>query len=163
MSGTFSPPPWVSDPDMHHRTCVTHVPWCMTGSLISGFLWSRWRGKCSRHSRRMRNAQFYVSGKRSIERLRCKKTKLPVTSIPTGIFPDLSTINVCKSVNPYQRESHISLCGCQGPSDFNTLRPRQNGRQFPDDIFNASSWMKIYKFRLKIHWSLFPKVQLTIC
>ena len=23
---TFSPPPRVSDPDMHHGTCVTHVP-----------------------------------------------------------------------------------------------------------------------------------------
>ena len=23
----------VSDPDMHHGTCVTHVPWCMSGSL----------------------------------------------------------------------------------------------------------------------------------
>ena len=64
MPGTFSPPSRISDPDMHHGTCVTHVPWCMLGSLISGFLWSRWRGKHSRHSRRMRNPQFYVSGKR---------------------------------------------------------------------------------------------------
>ena len=32
----------------------------MPGSLIGGFLLSRWRGKCSRHSRRMRNPQFYV-------------------------------------------------------------------------------------------------------
>ena len=51
--------PLVSDPDMHHGTCVTHVPWCMSVSLNrdSG-------GKRSRHSRRMRNQQFYVSGKR---------------------------------------------------------------------------------------------------
>ena len=27
MPGTFSPPPRVSDPDMHHSTCVTHVLW----------------------------------------------------------------------------------------------------------------------------------------
>ena len=27
----------VSDPGMHHGTCVTHVPWCMSGSLILGF------------------------------------------------------------------------------------------------------------------------------
>ena len=47
-------------------TCVTHVPWCMQGSLTSGFIWSRWRGKRSRHSRRMRNPQFCVSGKRPI-------------------------------------------------------------------------------------------------
>ena len=39
--------PRVSSPDMHHGTCVTHVPWCMPGSLTSGFLWSRWRGKRS--------------------------------------------------------------------------------------------------------------------
>ena len=44
MPGTFSPPPRVSDLDMHHGTCVTHVQWCMQGSLTSGFLWSRWRG-----------------------------------------------------------------------------------------------------------------------
>ena len=45
MPGTFSPPPRVSDPDMHHGTCVTHVPWCMPGSLTSGFLWTRCRKK----------------------------------------------------------------------------------------------------------------------
>ena len=55
MPGTFF---------MHHGACVTHVSLCMPGSLTSGFLWSRWRGKRSRHSRRMRNPQFYVSGKR---------------------------------------------------------------------------------------------------
>ena len=26
----------VSDPNMHHGTCVTHVPWCMSGSLNCG-------------------------------------------------------------------------------------------------------------------------------
>ena len=45
MSGSFSPPPEANDPDMHHGTCVTHVPWCMPGSLTSGFLWNRRRGK----------------------------------------------------------------------------------------------------------------------
>ena len=64
--GNVSPPPRISDLDMHHGTCVTHVPWCMPGSLTSGFLWSRWRGKRSRHSRCMRNPQFCVSGKRPV-------------------------------------------------------------------------------------------------
>ena len=63
MLGTFSPAARVSDPDMYHGTCVTHVPWCMPGSLISSFLWSRWRRKRSRHSGRMSNPQFYISGK----------------------------------------------------------------------------------------------------
>ena len=62
MGGTISPPPRVRDPDMHHGTCVTDVP----GSLTSCFLWCRWRGKRSQHSRCMRNPQFCVSGKRSM-------------------------------------------------------------------------------------------------
>ena len=28
--------PLVSHPGMHHGTCVTHVPWCMSGSLTRG-------------------------------------------------------------------------------------------------------------------------------
>ena len=66
MPGTFSPPPCVSDPDMHHGMCVTHMPWRMPGSLTGGFFWSRWWVKRSRNSWRMRNPQFYVSGKRPI-------------------------------------------------------------------------------------------------
>ena len=42
--------------------------------------------------------------------------------------------------------------------DFNTLRPRQNGRHLPDDIFR----MKMYKFQLRFYCSWFPSVQLTI-
>ena len=43
MPGTFSPPPTskegeplVSDPGVDHGTCVTHVLWCMSGSLTLG-------------------------------------------------------------------------------------------------------------------------------
>ena len=61
MPGTFSPPPPFRDPNMHHATSMTHVRWCMPGSLTSGFPWSRWLGKRSRHSRRMRKPQLYVS------------------------------------------------------------------------------------------------------
>ena len=32
----FQRKPLVSDPGMHHGTCVTHVPWCMPGSLTCG-------------------------------------------------------------------------------------------------------------------------------
>ena len=66
MPGTFSPPPRISDPDMHHGKCVTHVLWCMPGSLTRGFLRGRWRGKRSRHCRRLCNPQSSVSGKRPI-------------------------------------------------------------------------------------------------
>ena len=32
----FQSKPLASDPDMHHGTCVTHVPWCMSGELTRG-------------------------------------------------------------------------------------------------------------------------------
>ena len=67
-----SRPPRVSDPDMHHDTCVTHMSWCLPGSLTSGFLLSWWRGKASWHSRCMRNLQFCVSGNRSM--VKCETT-----------------------------------------------------------------------------------------
>ena len=57
--------PLVSNPGKHHGTCVTHVPWCMSGSLTRG------GGKRSRHSRSMRNPQFCVSGKRSMGAWHC--------------------------------------------------------------------------------------------
>ena len=64
MPGPFSPPPGIKNPDMHHSTCMMHVPmnmpWLPTGSV----LWSWWRGKRSWHSQCMRNPQFYVSCKR---------------------------------------------------------------------------------------------------
>ena len=50
----------VSDPDMHHGTCVRHARAVMHVGITN----PRWLGKRSRHSRRMRNPQFYASGKR---------------------------------------------------------------------------------------------------
>ena len=85
IPGTFFSPPQVSDPDMHHGTCVTHVPWCMPGSLTSSFLWSPWRGKRSRHSRRMRNPQFYVSGERHMG--------------PIWLFINVTGIRLTKSIS----------------------------------------------------------------
>ena len=64
MPGTFSPPPtsnetasWLSrhaSRHVRHERAVMHV----------GMAHPRWRGKRSRHSRRMRNLRFDVSGKR---------------------------------------------------------------------------------------------------
>ena len=74
------PAPRLSDPDMHH---VTHVPWCMPGSL-NGFLWSRWRGKRPRHSQRMRNLQFYVSGKRPMSLINGSKLNWKCQELDTS-------------------------------------------------------------------------------
>ena len=46
--------------------------------------------------------------------------------------------------------------------DFvNSLRPGQNGRHFADNT-DAFSWIEIFVFWLKFHWSLFLRLQLTI-
>ena len=34
---------------------------------------------------------------------------------------------------------------------------------FQTTFSNTFSWMKIYKLRLRFHWRLFPRIQLTIC
>ena len=52
----------VIDPGMQYGTCVTHVPWCISGPVTRGG-----GPKRSRHSRRMRNPRLCVSGKRPID------------------------------------------------------------------------------------------------
>ena len=97
MPGTFSPPPRVSDADMYRGTCVTHVPWCMPGSLTCSFFWSQWREKRSRPSRRMRNPQRYVSGKRPMER----KLLLPFYSpcSRAGVHVSIQSMHNCASTS----------------------------------------------------------------
>ena len=58
MPGTFSPSPTSKE--------TTNYPACITARAVMhpGIANPRWRGKRSRHSRRMRNPQFYISGKR---------------------------------------------------------------------------------------------------
>ena len=43
-----------------------------------------------------------------------------------------------------------------------TLRLRQNGCFLQTKFWNAFSSMKMFEFRLKFHWNLFPRVQSTI-
>ena len=44
----------------------------------------------------------------------------------------------------------------------NSLRPRRNRLNFTDDLFNAFSWLKMYKFRSEFIWTLFLRFQLII-
>ena len=69
----------AGDPGMHHGTCVTHVPWCMSRSLTRGV-----RGKRSRHSWRMRNPQFYVSSRRPMDLIFQVSLKMPKCFCTTG-------------------------------------------------------------------------------
>ena len=82
----------LSDPDIHHGTCVTHVPWCMPGSLTGGFLWSRWRGN---RSQRMRNVQFYASGKRPmVSNTLCMHSTLTVKLLESTHINDVATPSI---------------------------------------------------------------------
>ena len=45
---------------------------------------------------------------------------------------------------------------------INSLRPRQNGRHFVEDIYGSSFLNENIWISLKLHWSLFLRVQLTI-
>ena len=45
---------------------------------------------------------------------------------------------------------------------LDTLRPRQHGRQFTEDIFKCIVLMKIHEFRWIFHWNLFLSFELMI-
>ena len=69
-------------------TCIKTRSWrTCRDALTGGFLRSRWRKKCSRHSRRMHNPQYYVFGKRPMRwkyfhRPGCGLIKLPSLNFP---------------------------------------------------------------------------------
>ena len=51
----------------------------------------------------------------------------------------------------------------KGVCALNTLRPRHMAAIFQTTFSNTFSWKKMSEFRLQFHWSLFLRVQLTIC
>ena len=61
---------------------------------------------------------------------------------------------VRRSLGPRDWESILELVHYCIVGPINTLRPRQNGRHFPDDIFKWIFVNEIYEFRLISHWSL---------
>ena len=78
-------------------------------------------------------------------------TKLSCSSIWQSCT-NFSEISIPENLN-------IFLCKILfGPQNVNILRLRQNSHHFLKAFSNAFSWMKIYTFRLRFHWSLFPKV-----
>ena len=62
---------------------------------------------------------------------------------------------LCALLEGEHTEEEVSVP--QGP--LNTLKSKQNVQA---TFSNAFSLMKAYKFRLRFHWSLFPRIQLTI-
>ena len=132
MPGTFSPVTAV-----RHACVVMHA-----GIANNGFLPSRWRRKRSRHSRRMRNPQFHVSGKR-----------------PPGAHELTNYIQYCAFMgelwNAFGEYFHF------GENESTHLLDK-NGRHLADDISICIFVNEMFCIWSKHLWSLFLSVQLTI-
>ena len=97
---------------MHHGTCVTNVPWCNSRSI-------------TRHSRRMRNPQFSISGKRPIS------VRPPYTTAIYGYIKKPHTAAVhsyTKSPHTASMHSHIKqlntvTCSHAHPKHRSILQP----------------------------------------
>ena len=90
----FQTKPLVSDPGMHHGTCVTHVPWCMSGSLTCG------DGKTFPAFPAHAHPQFCVSDKRPMACLIQASVKINVVirSSPNRLVTSLKWAYVCAHV-----------------------------------------------------------------
>ena len=96
------------------QTCITARAWrtcrdAWRGSLTSGFLWSGWRGICSRHSRRMRIPQFYVSGKRPMGRVAFSQNDYSCVLCKTRGKGELATVVCIYQLVPGCRRSEKRL------------------------------------------------------
>ena len=86
---TFSPPPILKKTDSYrsrhasrhvrHARAVMHVG-------ITNPQWRETRSRHSRHSRRMHNSQFYVSGERTIPLVNSKCSHVSVIKISTNLL-----------------------------------------------------------------------------
>ena len=135
----------------HHRglaippciTCVTHVPWCLPGSLTSGFRWNRCWRKRPRHSRwRMRNAHFYVSGKRSM----VKTTRICKISSVT-----CQSVYLCKhasTIHVYSRYASITWT-------LPCVLLHRRIYEWCKHYLNELKWI-LTEFIMKTHWIELP-------
>ena len=103
MPGTFSSLLRVSYHDIRHGTSETRMPWYMAGSLTFSFLRSRWQEKRSRHTRRMRNPQLYVS---------CTRPMACVSSGGNSWGYTLGSLVLAKFHNAWQDLQHGLSMNC---------------------------------------------------
>ena len=109
-AGNVFPQPWVSDPVMHHGTCVTHVPWCMSGSLTR-FLLKSIAGKTFPEHAQPANLRIWEETHRDLENWcfpGCWRFSdaLPTVPIPlqtSGTAPKWSRVETPKSTGPTWR------------------------------------------------------------
>ena len=63
---------------------------------------------------------------------------------------------------PVDQGHHFTDWPVNQTPEINMWMPRQMDAISQTTFSNAFSWMKIYEFPLKFHWSLFPRFQSTI-
>ena len=74
----------------------------------------------------------------------------------------------CKRIHDWMRSLQAEIAVLRLKYNITAVILTHWGRDKMAAIFqtkfsNAFSWVKMYEFRLRFHWSLFPMVQLTIC
>ena len=131
----FQRKPLVSEPGMHHGTCVAHVPWCMPGSLNrSG------GGKRSRYSRHMRNPWFCVIGRRPMEKWYQQCTKLNWAEYSHSILASLKFGHI--SVKPHTlSKMRLDISKCHWQEDVSSHNVKASLWQ----VRNISAKLKINK------------------
>ena len=177
MPGKFSPPPRSSDPGMHHGTCVTHVPWCMPGSLTNYFLWSRRRGKTfpafPAHAQtailRIGQEAHCDWGNSNMFRQSSHKRMIPANvsqpTVPTGSISNkqaLFWILAWHRVGDKQFTEPLIAQLTDAYVRHPISMSLEQGRHFADDDSHAFSWMETILFWFKFRWNLFIGVQFAI-
>ena len=95
------------------------------------------------------------------------------TLAPGGARPSVGTVPIKKlhifDFSPFvhqasdvMRNGWRDLTKYRGTFSVNTLRPRQDGRHFPDDIFKCIFLNEKIYFLLRFHWIVFAMVKSTI-
>ena len=83
---------------------------------------------------------------------------------PSCILIWISLKFVTRCLINNDKPASVKIVSCRRTDDrpLNTMRPRKMDAISLTTFSNAFSWMKMFEFRLKFHWSLFPRVELTI-
>ena len=78
------------------------------------------------------------------------------------VLPQLLITWLCQNISNHNVRITVLVYPGAMTIKFNTLRPRQHGRHFADDTFKRIFLHENIILRLKFHWSLFLRAQLTI-
>ena len=157
MPGTFSPPPWVSD----HGTCLTHVPWCMPGSLRVSFEvgnrdnFPSIPGACATS-----NFTYLVRGPWPLRHLSSPVSGLFVNSLLRLTWKENSRLLVTGESTVHRRIPSLRVSGTEGVSiswrlnEFVTQNVETPRIRIP---CNVKSW----KIRSLIQWVIIYNIPLS--